>query len=167
VTVRRVLIGGIGNVFFGDDAFGVEVARGLAKRRLPEGVRVVDFGIRGFDLACALAEGWDEAILVDAAPRGGTPGTLYVIEPKEAEPSAVDLGAPGIEGHGLDPVRVLALARSFGEPLPRVRVLGCEPLHVEAADEGGGLSDAVRAAVAPAIDLALALAIGPQGGSDA
>ena len=48
-----ILVAGIGNIFMGDDAFGCEVARRLAGRTLPEGVRVVDFGIRGFDLAYA------------------------------------------------------------------------------------------------------------------
>src|SRR5947209_2000127 len=81
----QILVAGVGNIFLGDDAFGVEVAQRLLRRSLPEGVRVVDFGIRGFDLAYALmrddlAEG-GTAILVDALPRGEPPGTLYVIEP--------------------------------------------------------------------------------------
>ena len=50
----RILIAGIGNVFLGDDGFGVEVVKRLAERELPEGVEVVDFGIRGLDLAYAL-----------------------------------------------------------------------------------------------------------------
>ena len=77
----RILIAGIGNIFLGDDAFGVEVVQRLAERTLPENVRVIDFGIRGFDLTMALLEDLDLVILVDAAPRGGAPGTLYVIEP--------------------------------------------------------------------------------------
>ncbi len=75
-----ILIAGIGNIFLGDDAFGVEVARRLADRKLPDFVRVVDFGIRGFDLAYALQDGYEHTILVDACPRGDAPGTLYVIE---------------------------------------------------------------------------------------
>ncbi|MGH7848434.1 MAG: hydrogenase maturation protease, partial [Candidatus Binatia bacterium] len=77
MTPAKILVAGIGNIFLGDDGFGVEVARELAKRKLPESVRVVDFGIRGFDLAYALLDGYDLTILVDAAPRGGLPGTLY------------------------------------------------------------------------------------------
>ena len=50
----RILIAGIGNIFHGDDAFGVEVANRLSRRVLPPEARVVDFGIRGFDLAYAL-----------------------------------------------------------------------------------------------------------------
>ena len=77
----RILIAGIGNIFLGDDAFGVEVVQRLARRPLPEEVRVVDFGIRGLDLTYALLDGYETVILVDAAPRGGPPGTLYVLEP--------------------------------------------------------------------------------------
>src|SRR5271165_3610783 len=106
----RILIGGIGNIFFGDDAFGVEVARRLSGRPLPEGVRVVDFGIRGLDLAYALLDPYDAVILVDAVPRGGQPGTLYVLEP---ELDAVDAPPPMVEPHALDPWKVLHLAQSL------------------------------------------------------
>ena len=111
----RILIAGIGNIFLGDDAFGVEVAQRLAKRPLPEGVRVVDFGIRGIDLTYALLEGVDVAILVDAVPRGEAPGTVYLIEP-EAGPDVndADEGSLLLEAHNLDPARVLRLVRSQG-----------------------------------------------------
>ena len=77
----RILVAGIGNIFMGDDAFGVEVARQLSGRDLPAGVRVADFGIRGFDLAYALQDGYETTILIDAYPHGDEPGTLYVVEP--------------------------------------------------------------------------------------
>ena len=114
----RVLVAGIGNVFLGDDGFGVALARRL--RDPGEGVDVVDFGIRGMDLAYALCE-YDAAVLLDATPRGRPPGTLYVIEPSLEE---LDV-AP--EAHGMDPVKVLALARALGGVPPRTLVLGCEP----------------------------------------
>ena len=41
-----VLVACVGNIFKGDDGFGVEVGRHLARRPGPEGVRVVDYGIR-------------------------------------------------------------------------------------------------------------------------
>src|ERR1700758_4827464 len=78
----RILVAGVGNIFLGDDAFGVEVVQRLARRALPDGVRVVDFGIRGLDLVYALLDGYETVVLVDAAPRGGSPGTLYVLEPE-------------------------------------------------------------------------------------
>ncbi|MDQ3686285.1 MAG: hydrogenase maturation protease, partial [Acidobacteriota bacterium] len=58
-TQPRILIAGIGNIFLGDDAFGCEVAQRLSGRTLPDEVRVVDFGIRGLDLAYALMDGYD------------------------------------------------------------------------------------------------------------
>jgi hydrogenase maturation protease len=118
----RVLVAGIGNVFLGDDGFGVALAERLAARPLPAGVEVVDYGIRGMDLAYALGDGWDAAVLLDATPRGEPPGTLYVIE------AAVPEGDVPIDAHGMDPVKVLALARTLGGVPPRTLVLGCEPL---------------------------------------
>lgn len=148
---RRILVAGIGNVFMGDDGFGVAVARRLAERQLPEGVDVVDFGIRGMDLAYALGDRYDAAVLIDVAPRGQPPGTLEVIEP-DVEP---DLFV-GFEAHGMDPVSVLQFARQFG-PIPeRTLIVGCEPETVlnpdgdELLDE---LSAAVTAAVEPAVTL--------------
>ena len=76
----RILIAGVGNIFLGDDAFGVEVAQRLARRALPEEVRVVDFGIRGLDLTYALLDGYETVILVDAAPRGGHTLTAKIRE---------------------------------------------------------------------------------------
>ncbi len=147
----RVLVAGVGNIFLGDDAFGVEVAQRLARRPLPDGVRVVDFGIRGLDLTYALLDGYDAVVLVDAAPRGGSPGTLYVLEPEQAEPTAGDLQ---VEGHALDPVKVLRLAVALGGRVGRLLVVGCEPgTAATAADLSMGLSDPVRAAVDEAVPL--------------
>ena len=67
MTKDRILIAGIGNIFFGDDAFGVEVARRLAQRPLAEQVDVRDFGIRGLDLANALLDE-HEAVISSTRP---------------------------------------------------------------------------------------------------
>ena len=48
-----ILVACVGNIFLGDDGFGVEVAQHLKRREAPAGVRIEDFGIRGFDLAYA------------------------------------------------------------------------------------------------------------------
>jgi hydrogenase maturation protease len=119
----RILVAGVGNIFLGDDAFGVEVVRRLAQRELPAGVRVVDFGIRGLDLTYALLAGYQAVVVVDALPRGGAPGTLYVLEPDEID----DSGAALVEGHGMDPVKVLRLAKAMGGHVERVLIVGCEP----------------------------------------
>jgi hydrogenase maturation protease len=148
---RRVLVAGIGNVFMGDDAFGVEVANRIASDGVPDGVTVVDFGIRGMDLAYALNDGYHAAVLVDAMPRGQPPGTLEVIQPDVEEDLFV-----GFVAHGMNPVAVLQFARQFG-PLPeRVLVVGCEPLTVgdpDGAEIHAGLTPPVAAAVDSAVGL--------------
>jgi hydrogenase maturation protease len=149
---RSVLVAGIGNIFLGDDGFGVEVAQRLAGQRLPDGVRVADFGIRSYDLAYALTSGCDTAILVDAAPRGGPPGSLYLIDADIGHSEAVPEAAAA-DGHTMNPAAVLRLARSLGEPPRRVLVVGCEPATF-GGDEGVlGLSEAVRSAVPEAVEL--------------
>jgi hydrogenase maturation protease len=147
----RILIAGIGNIFLGDDAFGSELARRLAGRPLPEGVRVIDFGIRGLDLAYALLDGYEAAILLDATARGGAPGTLYVIEP---DPATADASPPQIDAHGLDPVQVLRLAAGLGSSTGRILLVGCEPATLGTEEDPVmGLSAPVAAAVAEAIPL--------------
>jgi hydrogenase maturation protease len=150
-----ILIAGIGNIFLGDDAFGVEVVRALQQRAIPAGVTVKDFGIRGFDLAYALLDPWDAVILVDAMPRGEAPGTLYALEPNLA-----DLGGSNasMDPHGMDPVRVLMLAASLGAITTRVLVVGCEPNDFGDELEGRmGLSAPVEAAIGEACSMVLEL----------
>jgi hydrogenase maturation protease len=142
-VTTRILVAGIGNLFLGDDGFGVALAARLAQREPRPGVEVVDFGIRGMDLAYALG-GYDVAVLLDATPRGEPPGTLYVIEPELPGDDVVP------EAHGMDPVKVLALASALGEPLPRMLVVGCEPLTRMSPDDEeivAALSEPVRAAL--------------------
>ncbi len=147
---RRVLVAGIGNVFLGDDGFGVALADRLARRSLPEGVEVVDFGIRGMDLAFAMQD-YAAVVLLDAIPRGQPPGTLYVIE--------ADDGADGdvaIDAHGMDPVKVMGLVRALGGSAPSTYVVGCEPQTKMSPDDEeivASLSEPVLAALAPAVKL--------------
>jgi hydrogenase maturation protease len=146
----RLLLAGIGNIFLDDDAFGVEVVQRLAGRKLPEEVRVVDFGIRGLDLAYALLDGYETVILVDAVPRGGPPGTLYALEPQWS--AASDETALSIETHHLDPVKVLRLVEALGGKVERLLLVGCEPALPDDEEEMQmGLSSPVRAAVDEAV----------------
>jgi hydrogenase maturation protease len=152
----RVLVAGIGNVFMGDDGFGVEVARRLAGRAFPPGVDVADFGIRGMDLMYALGEGYDAAVFVDAVPRGEPPGTLSVIEPR-----LDDGGGPvTLDAHGMDPLKVLALARQIGDVPERILIVGCEPAVRMTGEEEelvGELSEPVRLAVPAAVEMVQSL----------
>ncbi|MFJ7071756.1 hydrogenase maturation protease [Streptomyces sp. NPDC098781] len=148
----RLLVAGVGNIFLADDAFGPEVIRALDRQPLPAEVRVRDFGIRGMDLAYELLDGYDVALLVDAAARGLPPGTLSLIEPELPDGAS---GGPPPEAHGMDPAKVLALATHLGdEPLPRVLVLACEPELRPRGDEdiAPGMSATVRDAVERAVE---------------
>jgi len=146
---QKVLVAGVGNIFLGDDGFGVEVARRLAKLDLPDGVAVGDYGISGMHLAYDLADGVETAILVDAMPRGGEPGTVYVVEP---ERRAADV--PVIDGHGMQPDVVLGLLKTLGADVGRVLIVGCEPAT---AEPGMELSAPVAAAVDDAVRIVLKL----------
>ena len=154
---NHILVAGVGNIFLGDDAFGVEVARVMSARTLPEQVIVRDFGIRSFDLAYALLDDWSAVILVDAVSRDETPGTLFVIEPDLAKSAeAAEIGT--FDGHSMDPVTVLRLAETLGEIRPKVYVVGCEPADL-GGDEGRmGLSPEVEASVVEAVDMVEKLA---------
>jgi len=145
----KVLVAGIGNIFLGDDAFGVEVVQRLARRELPEGVTVRDFGIRSFDLAYALMEQWDMVILVDALPCGGEPGTLCTLDPDLPDG---DDTPPDLDAHTMNPVAVLKMVSALGGRVGRMLVVGCEPATVEANAEGHmGLSVPVAVAVDEAV----------------
>jgi hydrogenase maturation protease len=151
-TPPRILIAGLGNIFLGDDAFGVEVVRRLLHCPMPENVYVVDFGIRGSHLIFALLEDYDLVILVDAVARGGTPGTVYLIEPELPEPSG-DPGDALLDPHNLDPASVLRLIAAMGKKFQRVLLVGCEPTPVDLTDLAGGLSAPVAAGVDHAADV--------------
>src|SRR5436190_545744 len=126
---ERILVAGVGNIFFGDDAFGVEVVRELAQHAWPETVRVVDFGIRSYHLAFALTEGYEAVILVDAVPRGEVPGTIYLMEIDVEETPKMDSDLP--DGHSLNPFRVLQMAQALGGVRGRLFLIGCEPAVLE------------------------------------
>src|SRR5215218_5825927 len=153
---KRILVAGVGNVFLGDDGFGVEVVRRLAGRELPEDVEVADFGIRGMDLIYALQEDYEVVIFVDATPRGEEPGTVYLLEPEIEEDGEVVL-----DTHGMDPVKVIKLSRALGAKPTRTLVVGCEPQVVLGGEDYDDmlmeLSEPVRAAVEEAAKLVGAL----------
>jgi hydrogenase maturation protease len=149
--MKRILIAGTGNIFFGDDAFGCEVVSQLARRPLPEGVCVTDFGIRSYDLAYAIMDNYDATILVDATPQGAEPGTIYLIEPDLKRLD--ELSEEAVNAHSMNPVRVLQLVRSLGGNAGWLRVVGCEPAVLDSEEGAMGLSEKVQAAVAPAIEM--------------
>jgi hydrogenase maturation protease len=152
VEKPRILVAGIGNIFLGDDAFGVEVIRRMAGLKLPKSVRVADYGIRGFDLAYALQDGYETTILVDACPHGEAPGTLYVIEP-EVDAEARAEAPPALEAHAMNPMTVLRTARAMNIEVKKVLLVGCEPGTLGGEEGQMGLSAPVEAAVDEAVKL--------------
>jgi hydrogenase maturation protease len=169
VTAHRTLVAGVGNVFLGDDGFGVEVARRLMTRDQPEGVEIADFGIRGVHLAYELLDGCELLVLVDAAPRGEAPGTLSVVDlgpvPREdaaatseaGEPTAVDAGVM-MNAHGMQPDTVLTLVETLGGSVGRAVLVACEP---EDVTDLAGLSPGVSAALDQAVHLVERLVSSP------
>ncbi|MBJ6723107.1 hydrogenase maturation protease [Geomesophilobacter sediminis] len=154
-AARRVLVAGIGNVFFGDDGFGVAVARRLIGRSIAPGVKIGDYGIRGMDLAYAL-EGYDAAIIVDAVPQGKPPGSVHLIVPDPEDGEEVPL-----DSHQMNPLAVLGLARRLGKLPKDLVIVGCEP-DVYPAPEGPmsmGLSPPVAAAVDGVAEIVSELAV--------
>jgi hydrogenase maturation protease len=147
----HALVAGTGNVLFGDDAFGVEVALRLGTRALPPGVRVVNVGLRPMHLAYELLAPVDLLLVVDAVSCGRAPGTLYCFEPEPLH--RVCLGGDDWAAQGFDLSSALALASYWGARLPLVRVLGCEPCALA----GMCLSQPVRQAIEPAIEAILQL----------
>lgn len=146
----RILIAGIGNIFLGDDGFGVEVARRLLLRGLPGEVRVVDFGIRGLDLVYALQDGCETTILVDAYPHGQKPGTVSLIELDLSE--IAGSSADCVQPHAMHPLNVLRMALAMNNrPLRRVLLLGCEPASLGGEEGCLGLSEVVQGALDEAI----------------
>ena len=145
----RTLVAGVGNIFLGDDAFGVEVVQRMIGTPMPEGVELIDFGIRGVHLAYQLLDGYDLLVLVDAAPRGEWPGTVSLLEVDQSQIPAHDASvSPLVDGHGMEPVAILRILGSLGGSVAKVLVVACEPASVE---EGLGLSDVVSAAIPDAI----------------
>jgi hydrogenase maturation protease len=145
----RVLVAGVGNVFLGDDGFGVEVARRLADRPLPDGVQVADIGIRGVHLAFELLDGVDLLVLADAAARGETPGTVSVLDITEpSRPGRADGADWLMDAHDMTPDAVLGLLGALGGRVGRAVLVACEPADLTARI---GLSAPVEAAVDEAV----------------
>jgi hydrogenase maturation protease len=151
---KQILVAGIGNAWLGDDGFGGVVTKRLEQRELPSGVRVMDFGSGGLDLAYEVMRGYHALVLIDVSEQGGEPGTLYVIEP---DPDEIETGIEDgevLNPHGMDPATVLRFVKAVHGWPGKVVVVACEPADVE--EIAMELSPQVEAVVDKAIDLVLA-----------
>ncbi|MGI8517907.1 MAG: hydrogenase maturation protease [Acidimicrobiia bacterium] len=153
----KTLVAGVGNIFLSDDGFGVEVVRQMQGQDLPEGVELVDVGIRGIHLAYQLLEGYDLLVLIDTVSRGEPPGTLMLIEPNPvasvAQRHQVEMGAmPLLDVHGMEPGSMLGIIDELGARVGRILVVGCQPADLS---DGIGLTESVSAAVPGAVAMVL------------
>jgi hydrogenase maturation protease len=146
-----ILVAAVGNMWLGDDGFGGAVAERLRTLELGDDVAVADFGTGGLDLAYEVMRGYEALVLVDVSRQGGEPGTLYVMEPDEADIAAGIEDGEMLDPHGMDPQTVLRFVRAVGGWPGKVIVIACEPVEVE--EMGLGLSDEVSAAVDRAVEL--------------
>jgi hydrogenase maturation protease len=149
----QILVAGVGNSWLTDDGFGGHVARRLERAELPSGVRVMDFGTGGLDLAYEVMRGYHGLILIDVSEQGGEPGSLYVLEP---DPKEIDAGIEDgevLSPHGMDPQTVLRFVKAVHGWPGKVVVVACEPAEVDAM--GIELSAPVQAAVEGAVSVVL------------
>jgi hydrogenase maturation protease len=157
----RTLVAGIGNDLLGDDGFGIAAIRRLAAHGVPDGVRLLESGIAGIGLVQELLDGYDLLIILDAADRGTTPGTLHLLEVEVPETSTLSEARRRelmSDMHWTVPSLALILARALHALPPRVFILGCQPGSMEL---GMRLSPAVDLAATAAVGRVLAL-IPPQ-----
>jgi len=156
-TTQRptILIAGIGNIFLGDDGFGVEVAKRLSAYEFPANVKVVDFGIRGFDLAYALQDEYETTILLDAYPHGQEPGAVSLVEPDLSKLDEPQQGM--VETHGMNPLNVLRMAKTMNGRLNKVLLVGCEPATFGGEEGQMGLSETVETAVGEAVKMVISV----------
>jgi len=150
--VKPILIAGIGNIFLGDDAFGCEVVRQLSFRKLPEHARVIDFGIRSYDLACALTDDYQAVILVDAASRGEMPGTTFLLEIEDSDLKRLNHSTT-FDAHSMNPVCAIQMAQSLGDIRAKMFLVGCEPTVSKDTTGEMGLSQEVSQAIPGALKL--------------
>lgn len=76
------LVVGCGNALRGDDGAGPAVLRELAERGLPPGVRLLDAGTRGMDVAFAMRD-VRRVVVVDASQVGAEPGAVHRVPADE------------------------------------------------------------------------------------
>lgn len=148
---NQVLVLGIGNTLFTDDAAGLLVIRAVQARWTGAGVDFAEAMAGGLELMDLLS-GYRAAVIVDAAVTGqAVPGEIYTLAP-ESLGTAVTGGA-----HGAHLGTALEVARRLGLPMPeRLEVVAIEAQDVSGFGES--LTPALAAAIEPAAAFVLRLA---------
>jgi hydrogenase maturation protease len=155
-TMTRAAVIGLGNVLMGDDGFGPYVAALLeAWYEWPDDARVVELGTQGLDLT-PYVRGVDTLVVASSVHRGGAPGTLHRLDRAAIMDRGLPEREPSLRHSPYEPgIRNLVLTLEFTGGAPRdVWVVGAQPESVEL---NGGLSDALRPALARAVDEVIGL----------
>jgi hydrogenase maturation protease len=114
------LVAGIGSSLRGDDAAGLEVARGV--RSAGARVRVVELEGEPIDLLEAVGDA-PELVLVDAVVAGAPAGTVHR---RDLSGSAARLPVAGVLAHTFGLADTVELARVLGRLPPRVELYAIE-----------------------------------------
>jgi hydrogenase maturation protease len=143
--MKKVLIGGIGNVLLGDDGVGPYVARLLtAHYEFAEGVEVADLGTPALDLIDQISEK-DAVILIDSVDVEAEPGTVLLYRKAD-----IIRCRPAVRMDPHSPALVDALfsAELFGVAPADVLLVG---IKAESYEAGCSLSKSVKASLDQAI----------------
>lgn len=142
----HTVVVGCGNLIRGDDAAGPVLVRLLADRDLPEGVRLIDGGTAGMDVAFAM-RGASRVIVVDASRIGVEPGTVHRVPGSEL----TDLAPPEGNLHRFRWDQALGFAQwLLKEEYPDDVTVWL--IEGASFDPGAPLTPAVEAAVAEVAD---------------
>jgi hydrogenase maturation protease len=135
-VVGTIRVIGVGNIWRGDDAVGLLVARRL-RESLGPSVEVIEAEGDGLALL-DLMEGVDHVILIDAVKGGGQPGTTVRLDlSKESRWGTV---AP-CSTHAMGVANAIDLARALARLPKQVILYGIE---IESVESGSSLTEAVR-----------------------
>lgn len=144
------LVVGCGNLLRGDDAAGPVLVRRLAERGVPAGVRLVDGGTAGMDVAFAM-RGVRRVIVVDASRVGVAAGVVHRVPGEALE----DLEPPQGNLHQFRWDQALGFARwLLKDEYPHDVVVWL--IEGETYEVGAPLSPVVDAAVDRVVDRILA-----------
>ncbi len=143
--MKKVLIGGIGNVLLGDDGVGPYLAQLLLSRyEFGEGVEVVDLGTPALDLIDQIS-GRDLVILIDSIDIDAAPGTVRLYRKDEIMQHRP---AVRMDPHSPALVDTLLSAELFGVAPANLLLVG---VAAESYEPSCSLSEPVRAALDQAI----------------
>jgi hydrogenase maturation protease len=137
-----------GNLWQGDDGFGIRVFQRLCSRRdWPAHVRLFEAGTAGL-AALGYFEGCRKAVIVDALKTGCAPGRVHRLTPEEIE--APD-DAYSLHQFGVNHLLAAMTIAFAGRDIPEVIVIGAETGEIDPFTNR--LSAALEAALEPVVEL--------------